>query len=94
MRPFRFEATGILAEGENQLEVLVTNGTANFLAAARGDQPPPLTQLPVELANWVKNSGLPPLAVLVAILVVYIGLGCVNIINCYNPNTAYAIILT
>ncbi len=36
-----------------------------------------LTQLPVELANWVKNSGMPPLMVLVAILVVYILLGCV-----------------
>ena len=36
-----------------------------------------LTQLPVELANWVKDSGLPPLMVLVAILLVYILLGCV-----------------
>ena len=53
-RPFRFEATGMLAEGQNQLEVLVTNGTANFLTAPRGDQPPPLTQLPVS-AMW---SGL------------------------------------
>jgi C4-dicarboxylate transporter, DctM subunit len=36
-----------------------------------------LTQLPVELAEWVKNSGMPPLLVLVAILVVYVLLGCV-----------------
>lgn len=36
-----------------------------------------VTQLPTELAEWVKQSGLPPLAVLVAILVVYILLGCV-----------------
>ena len=36
-----------------------------------------LTQLPTELAEWVKNSGLPPLMVLVAILVVYVLLGCV-----------------
>lgn len=36
-----------------------------------------LTQLPVELAEWVKNSGMPPLLVLVAILVCYVLLGCV-----------------
>ncbi len=36
-----------------------------------------LTQLPVELAEWVKNSGLPPILVLIAILVVYLVLGCV-----------------
>jgi C4-dicarboxylate transporter, DctM subunit len=36
-----------------------------------------ITQLPTELAEWVKNSGMPPLAVLVAILVVYVLLGCV-----------------
>lgn len=36
-----------------------------------------LTQLPVELAEWVKHSGLPPMAVLIAILVVYVLLGCV-----------------
>lgn len=36
-----------------------------------------LTQLPAELAEWVKNSGLPPLMVLIAILVVYVLLGCV-----------------
>lgn len=36
-----------------------------------------LTQLPTELAEWVKHSGLPPLAVLVAILAVYVLLGCV-----------------
>jgi tripartite ATP-independent transporter DctM subunit len=36
-----------------------------------------VTQLPTELAEWVKTSGMPPLAVLVAILVVYVLLGCV-----------------
>jgi C4-dicarboxylate transporter, DctM subunit len=36
-----------------------------------------VTQLPTELADWVKNSGLPPLAVLVAVLVSYVLLGCV-----------------
>ena len=36
-----------------------------------------VTQLPTELAEWVKHSGMPPLAVLVAILVVYVLLGCV-----------------
>jgi tripartite ATP-independent transporter DctM subunit len=36
-----------------------------------------LSQMPAELAAWVKDSGLPPLLVMVAILVVYILLGCV-----------------
>ena len=36
-----------------------------------------ITQLPTELAEWVKNSGLPPLLVLVAILLCYMLLGCV-----------------
>ncbi len=36
-----------------------------------------LTQLPTELADWVKNSGMPPLLVLFAILGVYVLLGCV-----------------
>ncbi len=36
-----------------------------------------LSQMPVELATWVKNSGLPPLLVMFTILVVYIFLGCV-----------------
>lgn len=36
-----------------------------------------ITQLPTELAQWVKDSGLPPLAVLVAILLCYVLLGCV-----------------
>ena len=36
-----------------------------------------ITQLPAELANWVKDSGLQPLLVMVAILVIYILLGCV-----------------
>ncbi len=36
-----------------------------------------ITQLPTELAEWVKNSGLSPLLVLIAILVAYVLLGCV-----------------
>ncbi|MCG5237897.1 TRAP transporter large permease [Xanthobacter oligotrophicus] len=36
-----------------------------------------LSQLPVELADWVKHSGLPPLLVLACILGIYILLGCV-----------------
>ena len=36
-----------------------------------------ITQMPVELATWVSNSGLPPLSVIFAILLIYIFLGCV-----------------
>jgi C4-dicarboxylate transporter DctM subunit len=36
-----------------------------------------LTQMPAELAAWVQNSGLPPLSVIFAILLIYIFLGCV-----------------
>lgn len=36
-----------------------------------------LSQLPVELAAWVKGSGMPALLVLAMILVIYIFLGCV-----------------
>jgi C4-dicarboxylate transporter DctM subunit len=36
-----------------------------------------LSQMPAELAAWVKGSGLPPLLVMLAILVIYILLGCV-----------------
>jgi tripartite ATP-independent transporter DctM subunit len=36
-----------------------------------------LSQMPAELAAWVKGSGLPPLLVLTMILVIYIFLGCV-----------------
>jgi TRAP-type C4-dicarboxylate transport system permease large subunit len=36
-----------------------------------------LSQMPTELATWVKNSGLEPLLVMVMILVIYIFLGCV-----------------
>ncbi|MEO8654597.1 MAG: TRAP transporter large permease [Ramlibacter sp.] len=36
-----------------------------------------LSQMPTELATWVKDSGFPPLLVMVAILVVYVVLGCV-----------------
>ncbi|HKU85730.1 MAG TPA: TRAP transporter large permease [Casimicrobiaceae bacterium] len=36
-----------------------------------------LSQLPVELAAWVKGSGLSPLFVMFMVLVIYIALGCV-----------------
>ena len=36
-----------------------------------------ITQMPAELAMWVKESGLPPLSVIFAILLIYIFLGCV-----------------
>ncbi|MEO8137391.1 MAG: TRAP transporter large permease [Betaproteobacteria bacterium] len=36
-----------------------------------------LSQMPAELAQWVKLSGMSPLLVMVAILVIYILLGCV-----------------
>ncbi|HEY0884206.1 MAG TPA: TRAP transporter large permease, partial [Ramlibacter sp.] len=36
-----------------------------------------LSQMPTELAAWVKDSGFPPLAVMTAILLVYVLLGCV-----------------
>ena len=36
-----------------------------------------ITQMPAELALWVSNSGMPPLSVIFAILLVYILLGCV-----------------
>jgi tripartite ATP-independent transporter DctM subunit len=36
-----------------------------------------ITQMPTELAQWVQGSGLPPLSVIFAILLIYIFLGCV-----------------
>lgn len=36
-----------------------------------------LTQLPNELAQWVKDTGFSPILILIAILVVYVLLGCV-----------------
>ena len=36
-----------------------------------------LSQLPVALAEWVKQSSLPPMAVLAAIILLYVFLGCV-----------------
>ncbi|MEO8808257.1 MAG: TRAP transporter large permease subunit [Burkholderiaceae bacterium] len=36
-----------------------------------------LSQMPAELASWVKGSGMPPMLVLTSILVIYIFLGCV-----------------
>ena len=36
-----------------------------------------LSQMPAELATWVQGSGLPPLLVLLAIIVIYVFLGCV-----------------
>ncbi len=36
-----------------------------------------VTQMPAELAGWVQGSGLPPLSVIFAILLIYLFLGCV-----------------
>jgi C4-dicarboxylate transporter DctM subunit len=36
-----------------------------------------LSQMPTELADWVKASGFPPLLVMIAILATYVLLGCV-----------------
>ena len=36
-----------------------------------------LSQMPAELATWVQAAGFPPLLVMVAILLVYLFLGCV-----------------
>jgi len=36
-----------------------------------------LSQMPAELAGWVQQSGMPPLLVMIAILVIYVFLGCV-----------------
>ena len=36
-----------------------------------------LTQMPVQLAYWVQNSGLLPLSVLITIIAIYVVLGCV-----------------
>jgi C4-dicarboxylate transporter DctM subunit len=36
-----------------------------------------LSQMPTELATWVKDSGFPPLLVMIAILATYVLLGCV-----------------
>jgi C4-dicarboxylate transporter DctM subunit len=36
-----------------------------------------LSQMPTELAAWVRDSGFPPLLVMTAILLVYVVLGCV-----------------
>jgi len=36
-----------------------------------------LSQMPAELATWVKNSGLSPMLVMVMILLIYVLLGCV-----------------
>ncbi len=35
-----------------------------------------LTQMPAEMAQWVGGSGLSPLAVMAAIIVIYVVLGC------------------
>ena len=36
-----------------------------------------LTQIPAELAHWVVGEGMPPLAVLFSLIVIYLLLGCV-----------------
>lgn len=48
-----------------------------LLGADMMNQTLALSQMPVELAGWVKASGLAPLFVMALILVVYIFLGCV-----------------
>jgi hypothetical protein len=53
-RPYRFEISGYLRQGSNQLEVVVRNGLANFLTLPRGDRAPVLNQWPTS-AMW---SGL------------------------------------
>ncbi len=53
-RPFRFEVSDALRQGQNQLEVLVSNGLANFLSLQRGDQGAVLKEWPMS-AMW---SGL------------------------------------
>src|SRR5215831_7128347 len=82
-------ACGVLAvaSGGMRLEGLIASalGTAQatamiFLVLLGADQlntALALSQMPAELAGWVKGSGLPPLLVMIAILVTYILLGCV-----------------
>ena len=36
-----------------------------------------VSQMPAELANWVKDSAFPPMLVMIAILAIYVLLGCV-----------------
>jgi C4-dicarboxylate transporter, DctM subunit len=36
-----------------------------------------MSQMPAELANWIKGSALPPLAVLFGIILIYVFLGCI-----------------
>ena len=36
-----------------------------------------LSQMPTELANWARDSGMPPLMILFAVLAIYVLLGCV-----------------
>jgi C4-dicarboxylate transporter DctM subunit len=82
-------ACGILAviTGGMRMEGVVKSilGTANatamiflvLLGADMLNSALALTQMPVELAEWVKNSGLSPLSVMLAILLIYILLGAV-----------------
>ena len=82
-------ACGILAvtSGGMRLEGLIESakGTAQatamiFLVLIGADMlntALAVSQMPVELAAWVKNSGLSPLLVLGTILLIYIFLGCV-----------------
>ncbi|MSR83356.1 MAG: hypothetical protein EXS58_10610 [Candidatus Latescibacteria bacterium] len=53
-KPFRFEVSGALHQGKNHLEVVVTNGLANFLSRQRSNQGAVLHQWPTS-AMW---SGL------------------------------------
>jgi tripartite ATP-independent transporter DctM subunit len=82
-------ACGLLAvvsggmRGQGLLESLVGTAQATamiffvLLGADMLNTALAVSQMPAELATWVKNSGLSPLLVMVMILVIYILLGCV-----------------
>jgi tripartite ATP-independent transporter DctM subunit len=82
-------ACGLLAVGTGGMRWrglwVVALGTAQttamiFLVLLGADQlntALALSQMPTELATWVKDAGFPPLLVMIAILVVYVVLGCV-----------------
>jgi C4-dicarboxylate transporter DctM subunit len=82
-------ACGILAVGSGGMRWhglwVVALGTAQttamiFLVLLGADQlntALALSQMPTELAAWVRDSGFPPLLVMLAILLTYVVLGCV-----------------
>lgn len=82
-------ACGVLAVGSGGMRWhglwVVALGTAQttamiFLVLLGADQlntALALSQMPTELAAWVRDSGFPPLLVMLAILLTYVVLGCV-----------------